>query len=159
MQNVKYLFWNASENRLRTVWRIIIFLIIVAILVNPVILLLDHFYEDLLDQTLINVIVAVGFMASLAIVARYIDKSGLQEYGIFFRKASFLRFLKGTLLGGLLISIVVLLSWAMGLITIKSTFYTSPESGAIFIILFFGQCIRFIFGSIFEELFFTGVFD
>ena len=153
MERLKNVFWNAEEHRLRTLWRIVIFLAIAAILVNPVILLLDAYYESVLSQMTTNVIVGIGFFLSLVMVAKYFDKSSLETFGFHRRASSFLRFLKGTLFGAALITIVVGVSWLLGLISLQTTFYISSESTQLFLILFLGQCVRYIFGSLFEELF------
>ena len=136
MKTLKRLFWNADESRLRSFWRITVFLAIAAIVVNPIILLLDQFYESILNQTLINLIVAIGFFISLVIVAKRIEKSSLQEFGIIFEYSSLFNFLKGTLIGGTLVVIIVFLFWLFGLISLQSTFYTSPKSAPIFLFLF-----------------------
>lgn len=152
MKLLKNLFWNVDENRLRALWRILVFLVIAAIIVNPIVIVLDQIFEISLHQTAINLIVALGFFISLSIVAKYIEKGSLPEYGLSFSYTSFTHFLQGTLVGGILISIVVLLSWLLGLISIQSTFYTHPESNTFFLVLLFGQFVRYFFGSFFEEL-------
>ncbi len=153
MERLKNIFWNTGERRLRALWRIVVFLALVAVLVNPVILLLDAYCESLLNQMSTNIIVAIGFFISLVIAAKYIDKSSLQAFGIYFRRSSFLHFLQGVLLGGALISIVVSISWLLGLISLQATFYRSSASTQVFGLLLIGQCVRYIFGSLFEELF------
>ena len=55
--------------------------------------------------------------------------------------------------GALLVCLLVTLLWGLNLITFKQALYSNPASSWPFIVLLTAQGIRFIFGSIFEELF------
>ena len=153
MPLIKSLFWNTYKHRIRALWRIAIFLLMVAILVNPVILLLDNFYGQLLNQTTINIIVALGFGAALYLFIRFIDKDSSGHYGLYLRRSSVVKFFIGAGIGAILVVIIVGILWLCGLISPGPVFYIAKSTTISFCILAAGQCLRYISGSFFEELF------
>ena len=152
MKFIGSLFWNPHQSRIRALWRIILYLLVVAVLVNPPILLIDHFIEQVLTQTTTNIIVALGFLGGLYFFIRFIDKGDLSQYGIFYRLSSFGLFMKGTALGVLMVLLIVLGLGLSGQISLGELFYVSAgvQVGIGFVLI--GQAIRYFFGSLFEEI-------
>lgn len=146
----KFLFWNESQGRLRALWRLIIFFLIVAIIGNPLILLLDTTDHAFWEHTLVNPIVAMAFLIALWICAKYIDRRPLGDFGLDQSSDSWYEMGIGFLMGALMVIIAFLLLWGMGWIKIEGRFYsifTVP-----FIVAFIGQLLRYAAGSFFEEL-------
>ena len=152
MEIVKSCFWNQSAGRLRAFWRILSYLLIVALLVNPVVLLTDHLFEPALTPVSINFIVAVGFFFGLVLFLRFIDKGDLVNYGIIFKYSTLVDFIKGVGLGALMVVLVVVLLLLFDQINYRESLYVSKEFELGFIWVLMGQLLRYLFGSIFEEI-------
>ena len=152
MKVIKSLFWNNTTSRIRALWRILIYLAMVALLVNPVILVLDGIYEGLLTQTMINIVVALGFFSALWLFIRFIDKATLDYYGIFLQSRSWKNCLAGAGIGMLLVGVIVLFLKLTGKIHANSMFYISPNLKVGFALAITAQLLRYVFGSIFEEI-------
>jgi hypothetical protein len=63
--HIRRLFWNAEEYRLRALWRLLLYVVVAAAVANPLIIVLDATDNPLLERSLENLLVAVGFLLSL----------------------------------------------------------------------------------------------
>ena len=145
------LFWNKNQNRLRAIWRLVLFLLIVAIVANPIVLLLDTTDNAFLEGVLVNPIAAIAFFVAIWISAKYLDKRPLKDFGLKIDWYWWRDFGVGFLIGAIMVSLMALLFFAMGWIEVKGHFYTIFNVS--FAVAFLGQLLRYAAGSFFEELF------
>ena len=147
---IKSLFWNASQKRLRALWRLLIFFGIIGVIANPLVLLLDAIDNQLLEESLRNVLVAIAFFVALWIGAKYIDRRPLKDFGLHLSRRWWREFGVGFAIGGLIMSFFFLIGYAMGWIEIRNFLYTGIAAPFVLVVL--GQIGRYAAGSFFEEV-------
>jgi hypothetical protein len=144
-------FWNAGQRRPRAAWRLLLFLVVVAAVANPLVLLLDQSGDPLLEGSLENACVAAGFLAALAVAARYSERRPLRDFGLPRGGAGALRVAAGFLLGVAPVGVIVLACHLAGWLSLRETAWTSLPSTA-FPLALAGQILRYSAGSLFEEI-------
>ena len=152
MTLLKLIFWNAAQHRLRSFWRLVLFLLLVSLIANPLILLLDATDIQVLEASFENVLAALGFGFALIISARFFDKRPLKDYGLQISKEWCAELGFGFLIGAGVISVAFAGMYLAGWISIEGTFKTSFATTPFFFVLL-GQFLRYFSGSFFEELF------
>ncbi|MFC1785353.1 lysostaphin resistance A-like protein [Candidatus Neomarinimicrobiota bacterium] len=156
---IKNIFVNPSENRLRTGWRILIFIIIflaIAKILNILIKLLGGPPEDkILSELLKSAFLIIVTFIAVFICRKFIDKKSFKSFGLEFKKNGLTDLLIGFLISGLLISMVFLALNIMGYVEIENFGYDILYINTIITSLLW----FFIIGisvSWFEELTFRG---
>ncbi len=152
MTRLRLIFWNVAEHRLRSLWRLLLFLVLVALIANPLILLLDTSESRFLKATLENVLVALGFGLALLISARMFDKRPIKDFGLRLTRLWWVELGFGFLLGAAAMSVTFVWLYSVGWISIEGAFQTSFPT-TLFVWGFIGQVLRYFSGSFFEELF------
>jgi membrane protease YdiL (CAAX protease family) len=155
MSRLLSLFRNAKERRPRAVWRLILFLLLVAVIANPLILLLDATNNQFLEASLENLFVAIGFGLALVISARYFERRSLKDYGLCFHRAVWVELGVGFAVGGTIMAVVFAVQYLADWITVQDTMQTTIVATP-FVLAFSGQVLRYFGGSFFEELFSRG---
>jgi uncharacterized protein len=129
MRDVKYVFWNAAERRMRAGWRLgielVLFLTAVAIL---------EFSRRSLAATRVaglttGLYLALGF--AVAWVAAFIDRRRLVEYGFHLSRRWAIDFAFGFLAGAVMMSGIFLAEWVAGWIHVTPQAAPSPLAMAL----------------------------
>lgn len=143
IKNPMQIFWNPDEERIRLFFRVILALMVFVLAnfgVTMLVLLLQQNLASSASITSDSVSAGVTVLAlvlqillilgpvlvSLWVMSKYFDKRHLKDYGFHFRKIWWLDLLFGVCLGAALVSIILLLQWAVGSVTILPNNYQSP---------------------------------
>ena len=135
MTTLKHIFWNPQEQRLRFLWRLLIFSLLfaaVVTVVQPAILFLFPGLEDMKAlATDVGFIknaaigewgMALSLMLVLVVIGRWVDKRPWADYGFHFSRRWWLDLLFGLALGAVLMTGIFLTEWQLGWVEITSTF-------------------------------------
>ncbi|ACL70073.1 CPBP family intramembrane glutamic endopeptidase [Halothermothrix orenii] len=162
--NIKYLFWNGEENRVRSLWRVLIqllltlFLIFVisTIVVNLLIMagISPKFMNTAPGDTIIYFFTLVSTVLSVWFVGTKLDKRPFYEFGFDINKDWWLDFIFGFVLGIFLMGIIFIIELKAGWIEIKNSVFQGIGSGTSASVLtgIFLNLIFFIMVGIEEEL-------
>jgi membrane protease YdiL (CAAX protease family) len=162
VKNPLHIFWNPQEDRVRSLERIIIFIMVMLLSTMGVTLVLSliaqglYSGQDLTTSTIpTNVFIVEMIMQvlmylapvfiTLWVMAKYFDKRSIIDFGFRLRKRWWLDLIFGLALGSLLMAIIFLIERAFGWIQV-----VSHNTNAIY-------PIPFILGIIAEVFLFIGV--
>jgi membrane protease YdiL (CAAX protease family) len=143
-------FWNASEHRLRALWRLVIFAILVIIL--------GILISRLFDRVQFNgspLIALITIVFSTWIAGKLLDRRKFSDFGFHFSGHWWVDFAFGLALGAILLSIIFLVELAFGWITVTG-FLHSSNSTMPFITGLLETIVLFLCVGIYEELFSRG---
>jgi len=176
---LKFLFWDRQYRRLRTLWRLLLHLLLLAIVTFTgftvlgisVALLLPGEVDfatlfnagslavpsDTLPvlNTLTMVITALTILISIWLAGRWLDRRRFADFGAHWNRNWWLDFGFGLGLGALLMLLIFLVELAAGWITIVGAFRT-PSPDQSFIQAIITPVILFICVGIYEEFFSRG---
>lgn len=138
LQNVFY----AKSNRLRVVWRILIFIFILLLTLSPLLLI----NNSNLQFTGALIILLTG----LYLNSKYLDKRDFSQYGLILRKTFFTDLLVGVLIGVFSVFLILLIGETTGILFV-SEFIELPET-----ILLLAFAYKMLLVSTLEETFFRG---
>lgn len=143
-------FWNASEARLRALWRLLAQVILMFVLLFLGTALIGDVQTD---RARAGIVQLIGLGGSVVLAARWFDHRPLHELGVWFNPRWWMHFGFGSLLGVLLISGIFLVEHALGWVQVAESLPSAdPISTASFLaILFF-----FLGVGITEELWMRG---
>ena len=145
-------FWNPHQARLRAFWRLLIFLAIALAVALPLLLAIDVSGNSWLQNSVEQPAVAVGFLLALWLSIRFIDRRPREDFGLGFTGGAWWRDLGvGLGLGTTLMSLIFLVQYWAGWITITD-FAITDIAGVSFGVAVFGQLLRAVGTSFFEEL-------
>ena len=147
MRFLKTVFWNPEENRIRTFFRIVLLVLLSGIFASLVALIANDFSE-LLEKSILNFLIMPALLLSIFLAGKYFDKRSWSAFGITIMP--FKQFISGLVLGCLLISCIFLTQYLLGWLSLEEMHFNSFPSYA-FIIVFAGQLLRYLSGSVFEE--------
>lgn len=133
-------FYN--HQKLRTLWRILLFISIVCIALLPL-LLINNTTVQFLGATLI-------LLFGLYLSSKYVDKRKFSEYGLVLSKQAFKNLFGGFLIGCSSVVLMLFVGKTIGIITISDTILMI-NSKMIFLF-----AIKMFLVSILEETFFRG---
>jgi membrane protease YdiL (CAAX protease family) len=163
MTIIKNFFWNAADQRLRFLWRLIIFALIFGVIVALTQLALQLVAPDLANPgnstnalafiqnaTISESLTLVGLLIALLITSRWIDRRPFADYGFHFSRAWLLDLLFGLALGAILMTGIFLSEWQLGWVRITSTFQGFSDMPFALSILW--PLGLFVAVGIFEEL-------
>lgn len=163
MQTIRWLFWNDAEDRPRFILRFALFVLIFAFFVASSQTLLHLLAPDLnpaidtqasiqfLESWAISQwMMLVALLLTLIVIARWVDRRPMWDYGFHFDRRWWQDFGFGLFLGGLLMLGIFMVEWLSGWLTITGTL-SAPDT------INFGQGIAwamalFIATGILEEL-------
>ncbi|NOX62096.1 MAG: CPBP family intramembrane metalloprotease [Chloroflexi bacterium] len=134
MKKVKQIFWNNSEQRLRFLWRVIIFIFLFAMLTAGAQAALFVLAPDLspgidsgpdaqflMGWALSEWLMLVALAATLLVVGRWVDRRPWWDYGFRLGPRWWKDFGFGLVLGALLMTGIFLVERALGWVTITGT--------------------------------------
>ncbi len=143
------LFWNSQERRFRAFFRILGFLILASLFASLTGIVLEGINE-LLEKSLLNLFIMIAILAGMYLAGIFLDKRNWSSFGITLLPSK--SFLTGSLTGAFLILFIFGIQYFLGWLSVKSIqFNTLAEYS--FLIVFLGQVIRYLCGSVFEEAF------
>lgn len=163
-------FWNETERRLRAPWRLlvgtVVFVVVVFVLsvvftraaitagVEPELFEMD---AGLTGGTLVVfagliVVTTVGVLVSVWLVARYIDRRRVTDYGFRLDPRWWSDFAFGLALGAVLPTLMLVVGWAVGWYRVTG-FFVSEGS---FLSAFAAVVVLFVSVGVYEELLVRG---
>ena len=134
------LFFN-HKHRLRAFWRILIFVCALFLGISPL-LLINNSYIQFFGAVLI-------LISILYLNSRYLDKIDFLEYGLVFKRATFVQLFIGLLIGFFSVVLILLIGESTGIISVTKVKWALNIS----ILLF---ALKMLFVGILEETFFRG---
>ena len=147
-------FWNKQEGRLRAFWRLLLQLVIAIIITTVLEIAFSAspggrpvFSAVLSEQN----IASLGFVISVWLAARFLDRRPFTDLGFRFNKAWWLEIGFGLALGALIVVGMFLTEWANGWMIITDTFYTAG-TGLPFALVIVLSLVTFVGVGLFEEL-------
>lgn len=149
------IFWNASERRLRALWRILGVLLCTAILTFIFSVPFFATGGNARAPYIEKVVLYVAAVVSVFLATRFLDRRRFSDTGIYIKRNWWIDLGFGLLLGALLMTFIFLLELAAGWITIGETFSTAEPSQSFLIALLLPILLQVIVG-IAEELMFRG---
>jgi len=177
----KWLFWNVTERRLRAIWRLGIYVLLVFALINLftfVLLFISAFIMavfgmnitnalsgamsmQLLENPWVNMIVTPGavFLAVFGaafITGRWVDRRKFADFGLAISKAWWRDFAFGLGLGAVLMGLVFLFGWLIGSIRVVGLLQSLRPDVSVVAGLF-QSLVFFIFVGLYEEMALRGV--
>ncbi|HOC21354.1 MAG TPA: type II CAAX endopeptidase family protein [Anaerolineae bacterium] len=165
---MKNLFWNASERRVRTLWRLVgqIALLLILTTCLGMALILPAIIGNGLEEELriegpllwlANLAMFPAVLLSVWLAGRFLDRRPFADFGFHFGRAWWADFAAGLALGALLMAVIFLVERAAGWITVTDTLRTTAFGGAFALALCFDALLYLAVG-IYEELLFRGYF-
>lgn len=139
--NFRSLFFS-ENHRLRTIWRILIFCLALSFAISPLLLLNNSHLQFL------GVVVILVF--GLYLNSRYLDKIDFSEYGLIFKKQSFIYLIIGILIGVISVIAMFFIGKASGILLISEV-RADLTSGLV--LLF---AVKMLLVGTLEETFFRG---
>lgn len=172
---VKRLFWNTQQDRFNLFWRLTLQLVILvyflaflsvpfAIMAGAVVMVWDglspqEVWTVFLDQTLYDylgvrvagkLVVTVAVVGSVWLAARVLDRRRFADLGVHLNREWWIDFGFGLALGALLMTLIFLIEWAAGWLTVTGSLHTpsprEPFGPMILIYLYASVCV-----AIYEE--------
>ena len=163
---IKNIFYNPREQRTRFFWRIAFQLTLIVLMTFGSTLVIQLFYFagilspiglTMQDGMLISsVILLAAIMLSIWLTGRWLDRRRLSGFGLHLSRSWWQDLAFGLGLGALLMSLIFLVEWGSGLVTVSGTLQGSAERPfALGIIIWTGiyLCV-----GIYEEMFFRGYY-
>lgn len=139
--DVQNLFYN-NNSRLRTLWRILIFICLLLLAILPLILI-NNSYLQFFGAILILIF-------GLYLNSKYLDKRDFLEYGLVFKKGTFVHLLIGILIGFFSVVLIFFIGKVTGILLV------SEVSSAPSLPLLFPFALKMLLVGILEETFFRG---
>lgn len=149
MKTIAWIFWNASQRRLRTGWRILLFVALMFGLSFSLRLLPEG-----IPQAFSALCVLLLSFLGTWIAGRFLDRRSFADFGWHLSPGWWRDFGFGLALGVVLMSGIFLVEYLAGWASITSTF-TAPE-GTSFWLAILGPLLLFICVGIYEELLYRG---
>lgn len=152
MEFIRNIFWNPAEKRIRSLFRIILLILVASVFASLISIITDNFNE-ILEKSFMNFLIMLAILASIYMVGKYIDKRKWSDFGITVLPLK--QFVYGALLGSSLVAIIFLVQYLLGWLHIDEIRFNKFSSYAFFLV-FIGQIFRYLCGSVFEEAFSRG---
>ena len=163
MNVIKSIFWNDEEQRLRLVWRFLVFLLIFGPLMAATQSLIYFFSPDLLEAlqkgegkgllagwALSEWLMLIPLLVVLLIVGRWVDRRPFRDYGFRLDKAWWLDLGFGLGLGALLMTGIFLVEYLLGWVQVTGTL--QAPAGSTFAVSLLMAAALFLAVGIFEEV-------
>ncbi len=143
--------WKNRKRRVRAMWRLLFFVLLVGVVANPLVLLLDATDNPLLERSLENLAAAIGFLAAFLLTIRLMDRRPLADFGLKVGRSWWADLAMGFLVAGVVVTVFFVVQLLAGWVTVRELGRTSLA--VPFALAFTGQLVRYAAGSFFEELF------
>ena len=127
---------------LKAVWRILIFITLFSLSISPLVLI-DNSYLQFAGAWLILIF-------GMYLNSKYLDKRDFQDYGLVFKKETFIHLIMGIWIGGFSVVLILLIGKETGIQSISRVF---PITGNSILVPF---AFKMLLVAILEESFFRG---
>ncbi|MDA8220035.1 MAG: type II CAAX endopeptidase family protein [Dehalococcoidales bacterium] len=163
---IKSIFWNGHDHRLRALWRLLLFgvLLIVSTLVLTILLgmFLSFVVEALAAEAgtlgpVSTLLTLLTTLFSVWVAGRFLDRRRFADFGFRLSRRWWLDFGFGLALGAVLMLGIFLVELAAGWITITGTFQTA-QPGQSFALALLTPIVVFLAVGFYEELLNRGYF-
>lgn len=141
-------FWNGEERRLRALWRLVVQAALAAVGgVIPILLIAepltalhrrglflagwDHDSYDRVINMIVGPLFAIGIVASIFIAARFIDHRRVSDFGMSIDRAWWRGLALGFTIGGVVMSFIFAIEYALGYVTIVGSFQSNVASVSV----------------------------
>jgi membrane protease YdiL (CAAX protease family) len=152
---VRAVFWNAKQRRIRATWRLLIFLAVTVGVGLPLLNAIDASDNVWLENSAEQPAVAIGVLLALLISTRYTDRRPFADFGLSLSRTWWRELGLGLAIGGLLMSLLFLVLYSAGWVTIEG--FTHTDMIAIpFGVALLGQVLRYVGTGFFEEILLRG---
>lgn len=153
------LFWSSEEHRLRSPWRLLLFLLLLMIstlgIAIVAVVLIPQAREMVFWFTAGGAVVSlVATAGSIWLAALFLDRRPVADYGLHTHRNWWLDLGFGLLLGALLMSGIFLVEWLNGWVTITGVFHAPGDLPFALDIL--NPLIMLVSVGIYEEILFRG---
>ncbi len=161
LSRIKGLFWNTSERRLRSFWRLSLYIggyfiftegfILFVLFISGMIAApfgVDHqpflagvqplqiMANPLVGFMVISGLTCLGAVVVTFLFGKWLDHRRLTEFGFKFSRIWWLDFIFGIMLGAILMGLIFLISWITGMVTVRGFFNNYvPDQAFIIVIL------------------------
>ncbi len=162
MQKIQALFWNTQQHRLRAFWRLVGFLLL-ATLLSIVVTIVGGIGVGLvqvsgIELPMMQMLLPMGMIVTLLAVSLslflaglFLDRRPFADFGFHMSRQWWPDLGFGLLLGAVLMTMVFLVEWSLGWVTITNT-YQVPQEGQSFLLALLQPLIIFLCVGIYEEL-------
>jgi len=177
---IKQIFWNTIERRLRSFWRLGLFVGVYYLFTEGFIIIL-LFISGMIDvlfgvehQSFIAGVQPMQFMSNplvgfLAIsgatclvalgttflFGKWIDHRKFKEFGFKLSKIWWQDFAFGITMGAFLMGLIFLFGWITGMVNVRG-FFVSFIADMSFVVVFIQSLLLFVFVGVYEEIVFRG---
>jgi membrane protease YdiL (CAAX protease family) len=126
----KNYFWNSDENRLRTGWRLFLFIPAVPVIIRILNLALRPVFKGSLENNTISwvfrgILVVIGGTLIVWIFRQFIDRKSFVSLGLRFDKLAIWDMLVGFVLSGFMVGLFFAVLLAFGMLEIEEIGWTS----------------------------------
>jgi len=145
-------FWNRKEHRLRALWRILLHALFLFLIAAPLTALVSPAagrLPDLVSELIVQAVLLLGSLAALWLAGRLLDRRPFADYGFRLNRQWWLDLGFGLFLGALLLTLIFLIEYGAGWITISGTRQTESDNFALAIVI---ALLNFIQVGITEEI-------
>ncbi len=130
MQRIRSLFWNPDQQRLRALWRLVLTFLLLAILVGTSQVALLGFFSNWTGDSLVLIAVlsltlTLAILLAIFLAGLSFDRRRFKRFGFHLNRRWWDNLAFGFVLGALLMSLVFLIEWAAGWVSI--TGFLSPD--------------------------------
>ena len=124
------IFWNGEENRLRLLWRLVIYSTSLSLVVALFSVFLG--ISNVLSNTLLlSYDTLLGVLITTIFVGKWVDHRRLSDFGLFPTQVWWKEFFFGLALGAFLMSLVFLIGLLTGTMTIEGYFQRTQQTAFI----------------------------
>ncbi len=153
---MKRLFWNQDEHRLRSLWRVLLTVVMtVAFSLLPLYGLRRILHDERLFVGLAPCLVLLGTLAGVAVAARRLDRRSLADFGLQMDRRWWTDLGFGMLLGALLLSSVFFCHWLLGWVEVVG-WYQQGDPDEAFHTVIASLAVLFICVGAYEEIAYRG---
>lgn len=154
LQSMRWIFWNQEENRLRMVWRLVVYSSLLSILIglSSAVLGISNILSDTYSLSLI---VLLSVLISTLVVGKWVDRRNINDFGLMPSKAWWKDFFFGLILGAVLLGMIFIVGWISGSVTVNGYFQGTSQNGS-FLTQFLKVVMFYFFVGIYEEVMLRG---
>ncbi|HVI02270.1 MAG TPA: type II CAAX endopeptidase family protein [Enhygromyxa sp.] len=155
MEQLKAIFWNAEERRVRALWRLLLHtlaLVVIGIVAGSVVSVLAP--ESQLSWPIMATLAALIVAGASAVVGHSLDRRRFDDFGLRLTPMWWADFGAGVGIGALLMAGIFGVELAAGWVAIDGYFVGAGEQA--FVIALIGPLVVFVAVGFYEELLFRG---
>jgi membrane protease YdiL (CAAX protease family) len=159
MDQLRAIFWNREERRVRALWRLLVHglaLVVFGIMLGAVVSIAvpESAMSGALSWPIMAVMAALIVTAASALVGRTLDRRPFDSFGLRLSPRWWADFSAGAVIGAVLMGGIFVIELGAGWLTIEGTFVGAE--GQSFAIALTGPLVTFVAVGFYEELLFRG---